>query len=988
MKKYPIFILVLTAMLFPITVVRTPADKSYEDKVLFSFSETKDIFSDPGPIIYELWYYNTSGSNWTQTLPSWLSAADSTGSYHFSGTTPYVCSDTPYTLQFRGFNTALDSAVVAFDINVENENQAPVILEDSLYFSELEMNPFENYKLSLCFTDDYPDGQNGRTNLNYRIEGYTPTWLEFDSLSGKFYGTVPYRQCSENFIFTAFAKDTCGSEVSINVTFRAVQSQLHSYDIDYVYKKRGENFYFKIPNPFYDCIGATVTTLRPTFPEYELPPEWIDWEITDNYDSVAFWGISYSCSEYLLIEMEGKTTCYSICLAPFYLHIEDLVPLLNNPNSSLQYRPESAISFYLNENSFKDDIENIDSLEITANLKNDTVLPSWLLFERDSLYFHGTAPDVCDEVYYIEVWAEDHCGGRVNDEFEILVKNATPVVCNPIPEQAVISGTSWTYTFPSDVFLTEDELPVTIYEAYEDGTTSLPYWMNFNSSTRTFSGTPPAWQESWSIELKGLTACSSSASTYFNVNADEAGNFFSGGTGVSSNPYLIYNFDQLNNMRALNYTSGKYFKLMSDINFSGRIWEPVALNNFTFRNHFNGNNKKLLNLTMERDVANAGLFGRIENSQIKNITLENFNIQGLTKSGTLVGTVSGNSTVRNIKASGTVEIKQTIEDYSTVVGGLIGVADTGTTILDSLSFQGDVTGFQRAGGLIGMMHSGVTLTNSFSTGTVNLKNVSGTRFAGGLIGVAEVYGGVGTVTQPLSISKVYSNSSVYGNVANMGSTGDVGGLIGILNSGATLNDSYATGAVYGPETGTATNRGTGGLIGRSLNTATQVSKVYSKGAVTGSTSANQIGGLIGASEITTSASFWDTQSSGQSSSAGGATGKTTSEMKTETTFTNAGWDFSDIWDIDGINNDGYPCFKWKNYPNIPANLNIVFASTDPQLSWEAASGAASYKVYSSINPYAPFPTNWTLEATGITVLNWTDTSATETKKFYIVVAVN
>jgi hypothetical protein len=43
-------------------------------------------------------------------------------------------------------------------------------------------------------------------------------------------------------------------------------------------------------------------------------------------------------------------------------------------------------------------------------------------------------------------------------------------------------------------------------------------------------------------------------------------------------------------------------------------------------------------------------------------------------------------------------------------------------------------------------------------------------------------------------------------------------------------------------------------------------------------------------------SFWDTQISGQPTSAGG-TGKTTAEMKTLLTFTSAGWDFVDTWNI-------------------------------------------------------------------------------------------
>jgi len=90
---------------------------------------------------------------------------------------------------------------------------------------------------------------------------------------------------------------------------------------------------------------------------------------------------------------------------------------------------------------------------------------------------------------------------------------------------------------------------------------------------------------------------------------------------------------------------------------------------------------------------------------------------------------------------------------------------------------------------------------------------------------------------------------------------------------------------------------------------------------TGDVYADQyVGGLVGSNDAgTVSASLWDTDTSGQSTSAGG-TGKTTAEMQTESTFTDIGWDFvaesingtEDIWSIcEGTN---YPRLLWQ----IPA----------------------------------------------------------------------
>jgi len=77
-----------------------------------------------------------------------------------------------------------------------------------------------------------------------------------------------------------------------------------------------------------------------------------------------------------------------------------------------------------------------------------------------------------------------------------------------------------------------------------------------------------------------------------------------------------------------------------------------------------------------------------------------------------------------------------------------------------------------------------------------------------------------------------------------------------------------------------------------------------------------LGGLFGYSHIKERiiASFWDINTTGQITSAGG-TGKTTDEMKNKTTFTSAGWDFTNIWDI--WEGRTYPFFKWQDVKAVP-----------------------------------------------------------------------
>jgi hypothetical protein len=141
-------------------------------------------------------------------------------------------------------------------------------------------------------------------------------------------------------------------------------------------------------------------------------------------------------------------------------------------------------------------------------------------------------------------------------------------------------------------------------------------------------------------------------------------------------------------------------------------------------------------------------------------------------------------------------------------------------------------------------------------------------------------------------------------VVNANVTGyeGVGGLVAFNDEGGTMDNCYSTGNVTG-------GLWVGGLMGGNAGT---VSNSYSTGSVTGNV---LVGGLVGWNEEgTVSDSFWDTETSGQSTSAGG-TGKNTTEMQDIATFSGAGWDIvlapdpTHIWNIyDGVD---YPFLSWQ-----------------------------------------------------------------------------
>ena len=194
-------------------------------------------------------------------------------------------------------------------------------------------------------------------------------------------------------------------------------------------------------------------------------------------------------------------------------------------------------------------------------------------------------------------------------------------------------------------------------------------------------------------------------------------------------------------------------------------------------------------------------------------------------------------------------------------------------------------------------------------------NITGSQFVGILAGINR--GG--------TIVACYTTGSVT-------TTARGGGLVGIL-SGGTIASSYSTAYVSGASL-------TGGLVGYRYNGS--VTNSYSTGRVARSSgTATSIGGLIGDSRAAASGtvtnSYWDTSTSGTTTSAGGSgvVGKTTRQLQTVTDYT-AGSIYAN-WntDLDNADNDNDATtgkddpWTFGNKTQYPM-LDYKMMSTDPQ----------------------------------------------------------
>ncbi len=220
--------------------------------------------------------------------------------------------------------------------------------------------------------------------------------------------------------------------------------------------------------------------------------------------------------------------------------------------------------------------------------------------------------------------------------------------------------------------------------------------------------------------------------------------------------------------------------------------------------------------------------------------------------------------------SGNISNLNIVNAVITSSGGILACTNTG--IITNCSSSGSISGSTRVGGLVGK-NSGGTIQKSYSSASV-----SGSNSVGGLVGYA--VGASDSIDGAYNIDNCYATGNVSSSLSN------VGGLVGLSDAeDGLITNSYSTGFVN-------TVSGAGGLVGRAL----------------GSSTTN---------------SFWDTETSGQITSVGG-TGKTTAEMKTITTFSDAGWD---IFTTNNNQNNGYPFLSgssWLIYEEaqIPATQGV------------------------------------------------------------------
>ncbi len=427
------------------------------------------------------------------------------------------------------------------------------------------------------------------------------------------------------------------------------------------------------------------------------------------------------------------------------------------------------------------------------------------------------------------------------------------------------------------------------------------------------------------------------------------------GEGTSEAPYQVESLDNLvwisNNQACWN----SYFIQVNDIDASASLalnngmgFKPIGdnYNNYDsnkFSGNYNGNGYKITNLFINRpNHSNIGLFGYVLGGKIRNLELENVDINGQSAVGAVAGLITEYACIEGCSVTGNIvahsqllggitglvshnsEIylstsNATINGDYKKVGGIAGALWYNSSI-SNCSSMSDVTGlYYFIGGITGESVHNSTIQNCSSSG-----NINGYDYVGGLIGKNDG-----------AIINSYAEGDVTGNSR-------IGGFVG-ENNGGNIENCYATGNVN------ASGINSGGFVASNSNNA-NIEHCYSTGNVTGYTNVGLFAGFNGGDSTIENVLYLNTDPDYVNNELGMGFNQSGNsnvqqmdifESTDQITYSNYGFNFNDIWLIDGA----MPYLPWVS-ARISLDIEPIYLVNNTQ--FEALSGTDVFSINDNI----------------------------------------
>lgn len=337
---------------------------------------------------------------------------------------------------------------------------------------------------------------------------------------------------------------------------------------------------------------------------------------------------------------------------------------------------------------------------------------------------------------------------------------------------------------------------------------------------------------------------------------------FWGGSGTSSDPYIIKTVNNLRNVKTVmdaNPTAGLYFQMANDIDLEDAVWDQVnqASPHTPYTLYFDGNDHTISNFSIaSNEMGLSSFFGEIS-GEVKDLAFSSATIQqggSNGSAGVLCGIANG-LTVTNVDATNVDITINNSPGETTGVGGLIGYAINST--ISNCDLNGcdiDLNGkdAQNVGGLIGRLREGASSVTGCSVADAT---IAARYCAGGLIGK------VACTTGPVNIKGNTSSSmTVSFRDSQADSKQGAGGLIGLIEATGDPAVSVNVGDASNPTTVSSLTINqaqgyVGGVVGNIMDGNVTINKATVDGNI--ATTGYYAAGVLGRSSKAVSISYCD-----------------------------------------------------------------------------------------------------------------------------------
>ena len=457
-------------------------------------------------------------------LPAWLTFNATTRTFSGTPTNSEVGS-----LGLKVIATDVSGALASstFNVTVTNTNDGPTVAL-ALANQSANKGTAWSYVVPATTFADVDVGDVLALTAAKADGSALPAWLTFDATTRTFTGTPLLADVgSLNLKVTAI--DSSGAQVSSSFVVAIANTNaapVLTVPVGNQQSLEDQSFSYVVPlTTFTDADAGDMLTYSATKADGSALPAWLGFNATTR----TFSGTPTNAEVgSLSLKVTATDVAGAAASSNFNVTITNTndAPTVAAAIANQSATEDSVWSYVVPLNTFAD-VDAGDSLTYIATKADGTALPTWLNFNPTTRTFSGTPTNAEVGSLDLKVTATDVAGAAASSNFNVTVANTNdaPTVTVALANQSAAKGTAWSYVMPTNTFADVDVGDILTYSATKSDGSALPAWLAFNTTTKTFSGTP-LLADVGSLSLKvlatdtgGATASSSFVVTIANTNA-------------------------------------------------------------------------------------------------------------------------------------------------------------------------------------------------------------------------------------------------------------------------------------------------------------------------------------------------------------------------------------------------------------------------------------------------------------------------------------